>query len=127
MSTTILSEEKRSLPCQLTESERAERGSALAYKLTEVYEAEEEEAERRKAEKASIDRLKAEARAISLVVSSGQEYRTVDVQRIADHDAGLVHTTRMDTGEVISTRDILPAERQLSLVGMSEGAVPAAE
>lgn len=125
--TTIISKETRSLPCPLTESERAEFGTALANVLKVLYDARDDEALRRKEVKTEIEAIEARVRALGRVVASGQEYRDVEVQKIADHGPCTVSTVRMDTGEVLSVRDMLPNERQLSVLDPPEEAVPAAE
>ena len=64
--------------------------------------------------KARISELQAEMTHRSLMVSSGTDYRNVQVEtRVLDN--GQVQEVRMDTGEIISTRPPYESERQLSL------------
>lgn len=128
MKDTILKKEKRFLPCELTESEKVERGATLARELVALNQAQDAEAERRKAEKIELEKREAEIRMLSVIVASGRETREVEVEIFADHDAGQVYTMRTDTGEILSRRDIRPEERQISLLGaQGEDSVPAAQ
>lgn len=69
--------------------------------------------------KARLSEMQANLSHLSLLVSSGTDYRTVEVEtRLLDD--GQVQEVRLDTGEIIKTRAPYESERQLSLAPKEE-------
>jgi hypothetical protein len=59
--------------------------------------------------------LVSSARAVSRVISAGEEYRPVVVRQYADYEDGTVKFVRLDTNEVMSVRTMTEDERQVPL------------
>ncbi len=108
------------LPVKLTEVELAD----CSYRLAENIGALESiETER----KADNDHWNAKAKAVKPVIErlakmvrERQELRQVEVRELLDGPAKTAKTIRVDTGEVIRTREMTEAERQRSLFETSE-------
>lgn len=100
------------LPVKLTEEERLSRGQRageLGYDLTQV---EEREKETKAAFKAQKERLQGEINDLLNQLRSGKEWREVEVSIEKDLKQRLEITTRLDTGEVVSTRPLGAEEMQ---------------
>lgn len=100
------------LPVKLTEEERLSRGQRageLGYDLTQV---EEREKETKAAFKAQKERLQGEINDLLNQLRSGKEWREVPVSIDKDLKQRLEVTTRLDTGEVVSTRPLGAEEMQ---------------
>jgi hypothetical protein len=114
---SVLAAETRTLTCQLTAAERAERGHTASTALME--------AERLKAERSEIGRtisgLLRDARAAAEVEERGTEPRPVTCEWHPDYVAGTKALVRADTGETLETVPLEGAERQLPLVDMPAG------
>lgn len=116
--------EIRSLPCKLTETELLERGqraAGLVDKIAIVEDARKSEAKRAKDE---IDRLTGKLSDVCREVRTKTEYRDTEVKREKDYKRGVEETYRLDTGEIVETRTLTPAERQVELLVVRDG-VPA--
>lgn len=53
------------------------------------------------------------------------DLEVVEVEELADYDAGVVTITRLDTGEVLESRPLTEDEAQRTLLGMEDGDSPA--
>lgn len=105
-------EERRLLPCVLTDRERLEYGESMARTVVEIGKKEDERkaaAEKFKAELSDLERQKnIDAR----IISTGKIEREVEVRILLDYRACSVRVTRHDTGEVIEHRPMTNLERQ---------------
>lgn len=103
---------KERLPCQLTEREKLTKGQELVARLGEKEELEDELKSSAKAFKRQITVKDEAARNLSQEIRTGIEYREVECRAVASFAQNLVETVRCDTGDVIRSRAMLPAERQ---------------
>lgn len=104
------------LKCLLTDTEKQARGKELAEAVLRKHELEQELDQTKKhyatdikAQDAAIDRLQN-------IVNSGAEFREVATVITHDYLAGVILSTRVDTGEVFDTRTMTNNERQMSLL-----------
>lgn len=113
----VLSTFDKTLPVKLTDEERASRAIELA-QVAEALEALElAEAARRKDAKEAIAGLAAESKRLRRVVIRNEEPRAVPCEDVADFARGVVETIRLDTGDMVDSRDLRPDERQLEILG----------
>lgn len=112
--TEVLKKTVETLPVELSAAERGQRGIELSEVLDEIAK-EESAAESMKASmKSRKAALEAKRDALAVVVRSGKEMQSVDVEDIADFKAGKVSRVRLDTGEVVHERELMDEERQTS-------------
>ena len=104
------------LPCKLNEVEWNSR----VHDLTDAYTGLQEKQEKKKAMmtqmNADIKGAEAKHAKLSNVVATRQETREVTVETIFDYEEGTVTRKRTDTGEVLTTREMIDAERQGRLI-----------
>jgi len=107
--------EYRSMQVEITETERSERGKALAREVDSYAEVEStmklEAAKYReelKAKRAKIDLL-------AKVVDTGRETREVPCHWRVRQTRGIAELVRADTGETVDTRPLSSEERQAEL------------
>ena len=113
--------ETRVLDVRLTEQEIIERSKAQAELIKKITDVESEKTETAKKLGDKIKVLTRQLRGVAEEVRSGVKYVEVEVSRSKDPKRGVEETIRVDTGEVISTRALSPAEMQLDLIqGKSE-------
>jgi ABC-type molybdenum transport system ATPase subunit/photorepair protein PhrA len=106
----------KSLLCKLTDEERKDFGIKLATTLEEVQRVEEEKKRKADHYKDRIGGLQATADELRRKVSTGQEWRDVECVVILDEPAkGIKSISRTDTGEVIETKPMTDADKQLQL------------
>lgn len=111
----VVSEKEQLLPVRLTEQERVSRGRELAQTLSDI-KSEESRAEMVKASlKSAMASLEARRDELGVVVQRGEEIRSVKVQDVADDSALRIARVRMDTGEVLTEREMTADEKQLVL------------
>lgn len=107
--------EFRSMQVNINETERAERGRALAREVDSYAETERTA----KAEAAAYrEELKAKRAKIDLlarVVDTGRETREVPCHWRTQHARGIAILVRADTGETVDTRPLTSEERQAEL------------
>lgn len=105
----------RTLPCSLSPEESHKAAQAAAAKLLERERLETELKNLIREKRAAIAECQKEF--IRLVVASGQaiEERPVEVEQKFNYKLGTVEETRVDTGELLAAREMLPKERQLEL------------
>jgi hypothetical protein len=94
------------LPCCLSEEEVAARTADL---LAELAAQVQRDADRRAAARAYAD-ADARCRTLATQVVTRSEHREVAVEIAADAEARTITVTRLDTAEVVSTRDMTDAE-----------------
>lgn len=111
----VLGKEQRELPVKLSDAEVAAKARELSEVIEEIEEEEKDQAEQKAAMKARMGELEAKQRALARVVRRGTEDRMVDVWTVADYESGNARAVRQDTGEVLSSRVLSNAERQLPL------------
>ena len=100
------------LPCKLTQKEIYEAGKSLADALKKKTEHEVRLETFKQQVKAEITSAEGEAQKFQGLVSSEIEYRMVDVETRFDFKTGRASVVRMDTGELLKTREITDEERQ---------------
>ncbi len=110
------------LPVDLEAGERSVRAAELASLVGEeqrqaadLEQYLETAKARRKDLEAELAGVRLQVRAIATVVREGREARPVRVVDENDYTAGAVYVVRLDTGEVVSTRSMSEAERQVAL------------
>ena len=99
----------------LTREEIADRADRAAGLLQDRDTKEQEQKARAKAEKADIDAIEAELRRVSNEVRTKATYQDVQCERRYVYDKSKVQEWRLDTGEMISERDMNETEKQRDL------------
>lgn len=115
VSSTVLKRESRLLSCRLTNEELIARGQSLAEAIENISTEEAQQESLKREMKARLAGLEAQRSHLASVVSRRAEMREVSVEVALFEDAGVVHTIRMDTGEVVHSRPMTDDERQRSL------------
>lgn len=106
--------EKRYLRCVLTEDERRQIASDMAQAVC-IKDALDNEMASIKAQfNAKVKEAEAKISGSAEKIRAGYEMREVDVEVVIDHEEGYVTETRTDTGEIITSRKLTPAERQMT-------------
>ena len=111
---TLLKITTQLLPVLMTREEVEEHAKQLAAGWAKLGYEQELQKTARDQMKARISEIQAELTHESLLVSSRTEYRTVEVETRLSDD-GQVQEVRLDTGEIIKTRQPYESERQLTL------------
>jgi hypothetical protein len=111
----LIGKHTEDLSCDLTQSEVLERGRRMAQVDGEIDAHTSHEINVKADLKATRARLEAERSKLSACVRSGTEARPVEVEHLADFEAGVVKEIRIDTGKLIRSRVLLSTERQLAL------------
>ena len=111
---TLLKTTTQLLPVLMTREEVEAHAQELATFWKKLGYEEELQKTARAQMKARTSELVAQMTHLSLIVSSGTDYRNVQVETTL-LDNGQVQEVRMDTGEIISTRPPYESERQMSL------------
>lgn len=121
----ILRRTMRPLPCKLLDPELLHLGRQLSDALDEVA----SERERQKSVKqelaATLTRKEARVTELAMRLRRREEEREVSIEVRADYAAGKAYEVRLDTGDRILTRDLLPSERQPSLIPEPQTPEPA--
>lgn len=99
----------------LTKEEIADRADRAAGLLQDRDTKEEEQKARAKAEKAVIESIESELRRVSNEVRTKATYQDVQCERRYVYDKSKVQEWRLDTGEMISERDMNETEKQRDL------------
>jgi len=108
------------LPCRLTSTEKAHRADDLARQLARLDELRVQKAQAARVIGESIKDVEKTIAGLSEQVRTGVERREVELAERPDYALGIVHVYRTDTGEVVRTRGIEPAERQQALFDEAE-------
>lgn len=103
------------LPVPLTHIELLDRGEALALQEKLWREADNERKDVADAYKGKLTKIEGEQARLAAIVRDRQEPRPVVVKQHMDFAAGAVLAIRTDTGEVVRTRAMTDAERQMEL------------
>ena len=99
----------------MTDAELRARGDQLADLQEKVERAEEEKAAKSKEYSGHIAKFNGEASCIAKEVREKCAWRYVEVETKFDFDAGTADTSRVDTGEVVTSRPLTQEERQQNL------------
>ncbi len=99
----------------LTKEEIADRADRAAGLLQDRDTKEEEQKARAKAEKAVIEQIESELRRVSNEVRTKATYQDVQCERRYVYDKSKVQEWRLDTGEMMSERDMNETEKQRDL------------
>jgi hypothetical protein len=105
----------KSLKCLFSQEELDDLAHDMSVKLSEIYEIELEKKNVTSQLKAKMDNAESDLRLVKMNFDNGFEYRDIDCEVRMDFIAGMVVTTRIDTGEVIDNVPMTAAERQLEL------------
>lgn len=105
----------RPLRILLTEGEIAQKGAALATLVGEYTRISDEKSAAVKGFKAVLDEMNERIKALARAIRDRTEERHVEVVETRDEQRLIISTVRTDTGEVISTRAMTAAERQVNL------------
>ena len=111
---TLLKTTTQLLPVHLTREEVEAHGKELANFWKKLGYEHELQKHARDQMKARVSELQAQLTHLSLMVSTGVDYRNVQVEATL-LDNGQVQEVRLDTGEIINTRPPYESERQMSL------------
>lgn len=106
---------KRELTVSLTKDEIADRAKRMSHKLAERDIKEQVIREDAKRQKTVLKDMETEVRRLSNSVRDGAELRTVQCERRCNYSTGRVQDVRLDTGEILSERDMTEDERQKDL------------
>jgi hypothetical protein len=108
--------ETRTLDVTLTEQEMIERSKKQADLVRKIEEKEAEKKSLAKEMGEEISKLTVHLQEVAREVRAGKKWVEVEVKREKDMARAVEETTRLDTGEVIETRNLTPQEMQLELV-----------
>lgn len=103
------------LPVQLTEQELLEKGDRLAAITQEITVLELEKKVQASSFKVRIDAKVEEQRTIADTIKSGYENRPVEVVEQVDVAARIVRVVRVDTGEIVRTRNLNIGDTQVTM------------
>lgn len=113
---------KEYLKCVLSAEELLEYGNSLARLHSECSELKEQAKSVASDFKAKIDAATSQGGIFARAISNGFEYRDVECEVDRDFEAKKVWTTRLDTGEIIKSRDMTQEELQVHLFREKEAA-----
>ena len=108
--------ETRTLDIKLTKQEILERSRSQADLVRKIEDVEAKKSEMTKTLGAKVKELTGELQAVAREVRAGVRYAEVEVTRTKDMERAVEETIRVDTGEIINTRPLTPAELQLDLI-----------
>ncbi len=111
------------LLCPLTEEEKLQRAGKLAAKISEKRRLESELDFERKRIKKEIEKADREIYHLSEVVGNGKEKREVEVEMQRDFESKTFRVIRLDTGEIVDSRQLSESELQDDLP-MDDAASP---
>ena len=109
-----VSEDKRLLPCKLSDMELIERGQELADQVNAIQQEEAEQTNQKKAMRDKLTGMTNELERIAKIVDAREETRPVVVvgELVATAEGQMVRETRTDTGEVLLLRQATGQELQ---------------
>ena len=105
--------ETRRLPVVLTRDEYDAKAQELSAKLMQVADLESDLAEMSQNLRKEIKNEKINVRLLTAIVRSRQEDRNVECYERRDNIRAIVQVIRCDTSEIVETRPMSAAERQL--------------
>jgi hypothetical protein len=103
---------KDRLPCRLTREELLDNSRRLADNLRRIDSVEDQLTAYKQQAKSEIEKLSAEVRHSTHLISTGQEWREVETEIVLDYVRGVKDICRTDTGEMIVTGEPLSAEEK---------------
>lgn len=106
---------QKELPCHLTDHEILEKAKELAQTLITFRKTEEERKVQSQILKGKMDDMQKEVNRLQREINTGQEERLVDCIVVRDFERKRVIKSRLDTGEILSDREMADHERQVSL------------
>lgn len=118
---------ERTLGVKLSDAERMEMGGALAEQYIGRDQVEARRKEKMSEFKAELDAIDTLIGSMSQMLHSGERDESVACERVYDYDAGTVTEYRVDTGEVLETREMTDYDRQREIGEDSEEKSDAAE
>ena len=104
-----------SLKCILTNEEKQELGEKLALAVNRIRESQDELKSCQTQIKSAIATDEAVVASCSEKIRSGYEFRKVECEEIFDYENNIVEKIRLDTKELMRTREMEPHERQKNL------------
>ncbi len=107
--------ETMSLPVHLNEQELIIKGNELSVLLQDLDDVETRKKDANTAFKGEIDKLSDQVQRLAKIVREKKEYREVEVTDCRNEDRLTMDTIRLDTGEVVSYRELRGHERNLAL------------
>lgn len=107
--------ETQNLPCNLTLEELDHRRDRVANLVRDHIKMEQERKDVAKDYGRRVKMLDEQVAHVAQEIRERAEYREVEVKREKDFATGWENTIRVDTGEVVSQRPLLPSEHQMDL------------
>jgi len=114
-------EETRELRVIVPREELQQLGEKLAREVQDLDDAMTRHGAARKSMKEDEETRNGSIKRISRIVATGIDHRPVRCARFYDFGAGKVTISRIDTGEIVQTREITDRERQDNLPAMGGG------
>lgn len=105
----------KNLPCPLTDGEILHKALASADLGVEFERLDEERAASAKAYREAMKDIRSRRRALDRAIRDRTEMRSVETREIHDGRRLSVDTLRLDTGEIIGSRAMTAAERQVEI------------
>lgn len=115
----------KTLPCPLTDGEILHKALASADLGVEAERLDEERASLAKNYREALKECRSRRRALDRAIRDRSEMRSVEVRDIHDGRRLAVDTIRLDTGEIIGSRAMTAAERQMPIPDFAPPAPPA--
>lgn len=103
------------LPCKLTATEKLLKSDQMAKVHAKIVELELEKKAAGASLKTSIDARKTELALLAREIETGEERRPVECRERPRYRDLMIDIIRLDTGEVVATRSMEPAERQKAI------------
>jgi len=69
--------------------------------------------------KGQIDKAKLESNISAKHIQEGHEYRNIDCMKDLNFDKGITTISRIDTGEIVTTRKMNDGEKQMTITGIT--------
>jgi uncharacterized membrane-anchored protein len=113
----------RQLPVELSEQELLIKGNELAVLNEELSTTESQKKVANQGFKEVLDRTQEQIDRLAKIVREKKEYREVEVVDRKNMDRMTMDTIRLDTGEVVSYRELQGHERNLGLFPVAAGEV----
>lgn len=101
---------QQKLPVVMTAQEKAKKSQEMAARVRELEEAEQRHKDQKREMKEHEDGLRIRIRKLAEEVAKGTEDRLVDVHEVPSLSERMMHTYRLDTDDLVSSRPMTPAE-----------------
>lgn len=111
----------RSLPVQLTETERMARAMSAAESQSEYCEVEARKKDATSTLGRKLKDIRANIEKLQEAVRTSTEHQQVQIETKRNEERRTIETVRLDTGEVVDTRPMTLEERQGKLFGIPGG------